>query len=76
MDIQLPQHDGMLPRRPTWVSPHGDHGENLWGSATGDQMEMEKGNGAYSTSTQILADCVLVCRGTCAQNPASDFAQL
>lgn len=48
MTIQLHLHCGLLPRRPTRVSPHTDHGGNLWGLSSGNQIVMEKGDRAYS----------------------------
>ena len=49
VDIQIPEHCGMLPRKPIWVSANRDH----W--------ESEAGAGLSITRAQILLDGVLAC---------------
>ena len=57
VDIQLPQHCGLLPWRPTQVLLHRDHGESVL--TIGNQTGMEKGGAElhqqspYITSSQL-----------------------
>ena len=64
-----PQHCRVLPRRPTWVSPHRDHWGNLWGLTMETQIDMEKEGQVYSNhhsdfgrthsslQLQLIRDC-------------------
>lgn len=60
LDVHI-QHCGMLPRKPDQVLFHVDPWRNLWGLTSGDQIEMEKGDGLIATRAQILAQFIPAC---------------